>query len=133
MGMEGIAVKLKRLDHVNIRTARLEEQVAWYEAVLGLTNGPRPPFGFPGAWMYLDDAPIVHLVAVAAEPRSVEPKIEHFAISAEGLAGFLERLEAHEVRYSVDPVPEFPIVQVNFRDPDGNHIHVDFPSSERVS
>ena len=125
-------MRLKRLDHVNIRTARLEVLVAWYETVLGLTNGPRPPFGFPGAWMYLGDAPIVHLVAVAGEPRSVEPKIEHFAISAEGLPAFLERLRAHDVPYSVDAVPEFPIVQVNFRDPDGNHIHVDFAAAEHA-
>ncbi len=126
-------MKLKRLDHVNIRTARLDVQIAWYAAVLGLTSGPRPPFGFRGAWMYLGDAPIVHLVEVADEPRSVEPKIEHFAISAEGLPAFLERLEANDVTYSVDPVPEFPIVQVNLRDPDGNHIHVDFAAEEHAS
>ena len=24
----------------------------FYENVLGFTNGPRPPFNFPGAWLY---------------------------------------------------------------------------------
>ena len=29
-----------------------------------------------------------------------------------------------------DEVPEFPVVQVNLRHPDGNHIHIDFDIAE---
>ncbi len=32
--------------------------------------------------------------------------------------------------YTIDPVPGFPVVQVNLRDPDGNHIHIDFDQAE---
>jgi catechol 2,3-dioxygenase-like lactoylglutathione lyase family enzyme len=88
------------LDHVNIRTANLRRSVAWYSDVLGLEEGERPPFSIAGAWMYLGDQPIVHLVAVAAEPENSQPKLEHFALSATGMAAFLARLEAHAVAYT---------------------------------
>jgi catechol 2,3-dioxygenase-like lactoylglutathione lyase family enzyme len=121
---------LMRLDHVNIRTSNLAAMIEWYVDILGLVEGPRPPFDFAGAWLYIGDAPIVHLVGVKNEPRSIEPKIEHFAISATGLKVFLAKLKSREVVYSLDEVPDFPIVQVNIRDCDGNHIHIDFPHAE---
>ncbi len=37
------------LDHVNLRTTRLDEMIEWYCNVLGMRVGPRPPFPFPGA------------------------------------------------------------------------------------
>ena len=42
------------------------------------------------------------------------------------------RLKEKGVEYTIDEVPAFPIVQVNFRDPDGNHIHIDFDAAERA-
>jgi len=122
---------LKRFDHVNIWTTKLPEMVDWYQDILGLKPGPRPDFAFDGAWMYLGDAPLVHLVA-SDKPREVHgnASLEHFAFSATGMAEFLALLESRDIAYSVDPVPGFPIVQVNFRDPEGIHIHVDFDPAE---
>ena len=40
------------LDHYNVSTRKLGDTIRFYEEVLGLTNGPRPPFNFPGAWLY---------------------------------------------------------------------------------
>ena len=121
---------LKRLDHVNVRTNRLAEMIAWYGEVLGMEPGPRPDFGFPGAWLYCAGNPIVHLVEVRDEPAALGPKIEHFAMSAEGLDGFLGTLEAKGIPYEIGRPPGFPIIQVNFFDPDRNHLHVDFSTDE---
>jgi catechol 2,3-dioxygenase-like lactoylglutathione lyase family enzyme len=121
---------LTTLDHVNLRTHDLDRAVAWYRDVLGMETGPRPDFSFDGAWMYLDGKPIVHLIKVAREPDNVDPKLEHFAIGATGMAAFLETLERHGVAHTLDPVPGLPVVQVNLRDCDGNHIHVDFAAEE---
>ena len=49
-----MTVTLKRLDHVNLRTADLDRMVAWYGRVLDMHPGPRPDFAFPGAWPYAD-------------------------------------------------------------------------------
>lgn len=119
------------LDHVNIRTTDLDGMIAWYAEFLGMHRGPRPPFGFPGAWLYAGDQAMVHLVGVSGEVRAGgDITLEHFAVRATGMAAFLSKLTEAGIAHSVDPVPDFPTVQVNLRDPDGNHIHVDFDKSE---
>lgn len=123
-------MELGRLDHVNIRTARLDEMVRWYGDVLEMPAGERPPFGMPGAWLYAGEFPIVHLVGVASVEGAADPGLEHFAIRAQGLASLVARLKEKGVEYTIDEVPAFPVVQVNFRDPDGNHIHIDFDAAE---
>ena len=119
-------MKLKRFDHVNVRTANLDGMVEWYDRVLGMKTGKRPDFPFPGAWVYLDDVAILHLVGQDDEPAALDPKLEHFAISAEGLSEFVAHMEANKVEYELADVPGFGITQVNIWDPDGNHIHIDF-------
>src|SRR5262245_43919492 len=49
------------LDHYNVSTRRLGDTVRFYEDILGLVNGPRPPFDFPGAWLYSEGHPVLHL------------------------------------------------------------------------
>lgn len=123
-------MKMLRLDHVNVKTNRLSEMVAFYENALGLKNGARPPFPFPGAWIYCGENPIIHLVGVDEECAAVDPKIEHFAIQASGLKEFVANLNSMGITHTVDEVPGFPIVQVNLADVDGNHIHIDFKAEE---
>ena len=125
-------MQITRLDHVNLRTEQREVMIAWYVDVLGLRNGARPDFGFPGAWLYAGDHPAIHLVGVEEEPGAdmSSLKVEHFALSAMGIEGLLERAKAADARVEVRKVPSFPIVQVNMWDPDGNHIHIDFTAEE---
>lgn len=122
---------LKRLDHVNVNTAQLEVMKAFYSEVLGMPPGPRPAFSFGGAWMYCGAQPAVHLVERdRLVPHEGDLGIQHFAFAAEDLAGFLERLRSRAVPYRVGFVEDFEICQINVTDPDGNHLHVDFPISE---
>lgn len=121
---------ITRLDHVNIRTANLDAMVSWYASVLGMHTGPRPPFSFPGAWLYAGEDAAIHLVGVEQEQRSIEPKLEHFALSATGLDVFLAKLKETGTDYSARRVPGFGILQINLNDIDGNHIHVDFSPEE---
>ena len=122
---------VKSLDHVNLRTTRLDEMIRWYGEILGLKPGKRPDFAFPGAWLYIGDLAAIHLVAVETPPElSSALALEHFALGAEGFDDFVATLKAHGIAHTVDPVPGFPIVQVNLHDPDGNHIHVDFAADD---
>lgn len=126
-------MKVKHLDHVNIRTTRLEDLSAFYREVLGLQEGPRPDFAFEGAWLYCGDRPVVHLVAVPEPPEPPRKlSLEHFAFAAEGLAEFLEHLRQRRIGYRVGVAPGFGIRQVNIHDPDGNHLHVDFGPEEEA-
>lgn len=124
---------IERLDHINIRTARLDAMIGWYREVLGMETGPRPGFGFPGAWLYANGQPLVHLVGVETEPTDpgTDLKLEHGAFRAKGFGAFVERLEARGERYRLTPIEDFGIVQVNVWDPDGNHLHIDFAAEER--
>lgn len=114
------------LDHVNIRTAHLRPMSRFYEEVLGLPRGPRPPFAFGGAWHYCGERAAVHLVEVPQQPAGLEPRIEHFAFRSDGLEAFLLRLQAQGVAYTSAKVPDWGILQVNLRDPDGNRIEIQF-------
>ena len=122
---------LAYLDHVNLQTADLAEMSRFYEDALGLEKGPRPPFrGFDGAWHYCGGKAAVHLVEVKKprNPKSVQ--IEHFAFRGEDMEAFLSNLRDMKVAYNVAIVPDIVIRQVNFHDPDGNHIEIQFLPSE---
>ena len=126
-------MQLGKLDHVNVRTRNLEAMVAWYTEMLGMRSGDRPNFAFPGAWMYTGDNAAVHLIGTtedAGAGSESKLKLEHFAFRANGFKEFTGRLEAAGEKYEVRDVPGISITQVNVWDPDGNHIHIDFPSSE---
>jgi catechol 2,3-dioxygenase-like lactoylglutathione lyase family enzyme len=123
---------LLTLDHVNIRTARLAELRRFYGEALGMRDGARPPFTFGGAWLYCGEQAAVHLVEVAAAPAGREPRIEHFAFRAAGLADFLARLRRFGAAYQISLVPGSGNRQVNVLDPDGNHIEVQFAGTEEA-
>jgi len=124
-------VPLERLDHVNLRTTRLEAMSRFYRDALGLELGPRPDFDFGGAWLYCGPHPTIHLVVVdEPAPAHGELALEHFAFRARDLPSLLERLNRNQVRYRVGFVHDFRLCQVHVRDPDGNHVHIDFDVEE---
>ena len=133
---EDDTVTLSALDHVNIRTERVDALAAFYAEILGLVRGPRPPFAFGGAWLYCGDRAVVHLVEVepgATGSRAADPaelRLSHFAFRATGLAVFLARLTRAGIQHAVGRLPGAPITQVNLRDLDGNALHVDFKDEE---
>ena len=124
---------LVKFDHVNVRTANVAAMSAFYTDVLGLPAGYRPPFKFGGAWHYCGDQAVVHLVETQPPPDpATNPQLEHFAMQAEGMAEFLDRLRRRNISYQIAIVPEIEIRQVNLHDPDGNHIHIDFGADEKA-
>jgi len=73
---------VKSLDHINIRTADLGGTRAFFIDVLGLTDGARPPFTFPGAWLYANGKDVVHLIEIASPlGPSDASALDHFAFA----------------------------------------------------
>ncbi len=126
-------MQIAKLDHVNLRTTQLETLIAWYCDVLGLRHGERPDFPFPGAWLYAGDTAVVHLNGIDG-PEGVgsdqDLKLEHFALTATGAAAFEENLRVRDETYRRVEIAQTGTIAFNVWDPDGNHIHVDFPSEE---
>ena len=49
------------LDHANIVIADLDKAIGFFTDVLGFTKGYRPDFRVPGAWLYSQGQPLIHL------------------------------------------------------------------------
>lgn len=124
-------MEIQLLDHVNIQTTQLEMLEKWYSDILGLEKGYRPPFEENGSWLYGAGHAMVHLVEVPSHPdRTDRPALEHFAMRAAGLGSLLEKLKVRNIPHYPVRVPETRILQINFHDPEGNHLHIDFPAEE---
>ncbi len=52
-----------RMDHTTLQTNHLEETMNFFFEGLELHTVDRPPFDFPGYWLYnqIDEHPIIHL------------------------------------------------------------------------
>lgn len=121
---------IKLLEHVNLRTADLHRLEEWYCQVLGLTPGYRPPFKSTGRWLYAGDIPMVHLLDIKEQKITEDPTLEHFAMRASGLKGFLKTLKEMNISYRTVRVPKLRVFQIYISDPDGNNMHIDFPPKE---
>ena len=51
---------IKGLDHVNINTSNMKDTLSFYTDLLDFTDGFRPPFDFPGAWLYAGGNAVIH-------------------------------------------------------------------------
>ena len=126
---------------LRVRAADLAATKAFYETVLGLRDGDRPSFPFPGHWLYLGDTPCVHLVGTAADAsRSAylddgdrtgvdvgSGAVDHIGFRATDLDGMVERLDDLGVPARRVEVPG--LVQLFVEDPNGITIELNFPDS----
>ena len=55
------------LNHYTIKVRDLERTKDFYQDIVGLKVGDRPPLPFPGYWLYCGDVPTVHLIGYRAE------------------------------------------------------------------
>lgn len=99
-----------KLDHATIVTRDLQTAVRFFTGAVGLTEGPRPPFGVPGHWLYSDGRPVIHLV-LATLPASDEraaPRIDHVAFRiGEGAewAALVDRLNRDGIAHQLAEAP----------------------------
>ncbi len=117
---------LQTLDHYTIRARDLAASLAFYVEVLGLTDGERPPFSFPGAWLYLDGRPVVHLVGGDNAPEPHTGAIDHVAFRGQDYDGYTRRLAGQDIRFRQRKVPDRPLRQIFLTDPDGIVIELNF-------
>jgi len=121
-----MGMPLTSLDHYTIRTADLDRSLDFYAETLGLEIGARPPFTFPGAWLYCGAHPVVHLVGVDDQAEADTGAIDHLAFRASDVAEFTRRLAARGVAFEERDVPASDLHQVFLKDPDGVRIEINF-------
>ena len=115
------------LDHINIRTADLAATKAMFIDVLGLTDGWRPPFPFPGAWLYAGEKDVVHLVQVDQPAASSEGSaLDHFAFEISDYDEALRRVEASGLKFRAIATPGTSVRQIFVRDLNGVTIELNW-------
>ena len=132
---------LTSLDHCSIRTAKLDETRGFYVDVLGMEDGDRPNFPFPGNWLYVDGHAAVHLVGVDPDdPTGLEEYLgavdvaeldgsgafDHLAFRAEDPGRLIERLKRLDVPYRERKVPNMDLFQIFLEDPNGITVELNY-------
>lgn len=141
------------LNHYSIRTVDLAACERFYCGLLGLVVGPRPPFPFPGLWLYQGDTSVwanaaVHIIGIDRnDPEGLKAylgdreevslqgsgAVDHVAFFATGLPEMLARLQAHNVALRQRTVPELRLHQVFLDDPNGVVVELNFPAAEKAA
>ena len=125
-------MRVTGMNHFTILTDDLDTTLAFYRDFLGLVPGPRPPFTFPGAWLYAEggsDA-ILHVVAGRTRDVLVKGVIDHMAFSGSGLADTVARLKARGIAHELRRLPGYGTWQLFFDDPNRAKIEIDFDPAE---
>ena len=139
------------LNHFSIRTTDLDATRVFYETVMGLTVGPRPPFPFPGLWLYNGDHAsvanaMVHVIGMDKnDPEGLKQylgdrdvsslhgtgAVDHIALMATGLEAMLAHLKRLGVPCRERTVPAIGLHQLFLDDPCGLVIELNYPAAEK--
>ena len=133
---------INSLDHCSIRTAKLQETRDFFVDILGLEDGERPDFPFPGAWLYTDTRAVIHLIGVdPADPSELQRYIggeiraealqgsgafDHIAFRANDPSVLIDRLNKTDYTYRERQVPNMNLFQIFVEDPNGITIELNY-------
>ena len=125
-----------KLEHYNIVTEKLDETIAFYVDVVGLENGYRPDFEFPGAWLYVGGhghpqlpggaEAVVHLMKLGENRDFGSGSIDHVAFSGNDFVGYKEHLDTTDIDYIDRFIEDANIYQIFVTDPNGVKVEINF-------
>ena len=136
---------LDRLDHYSIRTTDLGVTRDFYVDVLGLDEGYRPHFDFPGHWLYCGERAVVHLIGIDPNDeqgladflgnRDVDSlsgagALDHIAFRATDLPSLKRRLNTRSIDCRERTIPELDLHLVFIEDPNGITIELNYVAAE---
>ena len=130
---------LESLDHFLVYAKDLEVTKNFYVDTLGMEVGVRPPFEFPGYWLYVDGRAVVHLAGDDGTDKFEQylgrrnetadgstGALDHIAFRCGEFEDFKQRLDGLNVPYKHRVVPDFDLQQLFVEDPDGLTIELNF-------
>ncbi len=142
-------MSLSSLDHCSIRTVKLRETRDFYVNILGMVDGDRPDFPFPGAWLYVDGVAVVHLIGVNPEGSpsvSLYPggkidadvltgsgALDHIAFRAKDPDLVMSRLKENRYEYRERDISSMNLFQVFIEDPNGITIELNYWGEGRAA
>jgi catechol 2,3-dioxygenase-like lactoylglutathione lyase family enzyme len=121
---------LTELNHVTVRTKRMEATRDFYVTVLGMSVGFRPDLGFPGYWLYVGKTPVVHLVpesaGIGAGPNEDTGNFDHVAFLAQDYDETCQHFRALGLQFRENDVPSARLRQLFLTDPNRVMIELNF-------
>lgn len=121
---------IESMNHFTVLSSDLERSKAFYIGIFGLKEGYRPPFAFPGAWLYAGNQAILHIMAGRPMPANAAGVIDHMAFTASNLQAVINTLKQRGIQYELHRLKGLEIWQLFCHDPDGAKVELDFPASE---
>jgi catechol 2,3-dioxygenase-like lactoylglutathione lyase family enzyme len=118
------------MNHFTILTDDVDRTIGFYDDLLGLTAGARPSFAFPGAWLYANGEPILHVIGGRPKSDLKAGVIDHMAFTGRDLAAMLAKLKARGIEHICRRQVGSGAWQVFFHDPNGAKVEVDFAADE---
>ena len=126
---------IETLDHFFVYSSKLSLTKTFYCEILGLEDGPRPAFDFPGYWFYLSGKPVIHvgtnefsggLERTDNDREDDTGTIDHVAFRCKGFSGFIARFQEYDQQFKTHEIPDFDLKQIFIRDPNGVTIELNF-------
>ncbi len=121
---------IEGMNHFTVLSSDLQRSKSFYIDILGLTEGYRPPFAFPGAWLYVGNQAILHIMAGKPIPTHTAGVIDHMAFTASNLQSVVDTLKQQGIQYDLHRLKGLESWQLFCHDPDGAKVELDFPASE---
>ena len=122
------------LDHYNVLTRKFQGAVQFYQDVLGFVNDPRPPFNFPGAWLYSAGHPVLHLNDISqSDKQQCEDFRRHRSYRLCEPRLRIDEAALHRVPFRVNKVPNSSRWQIFLRDPNNVEIELNFEVENEAS
>ena len=119
------------MNHFTVLSDDLEATRRFYCDLFGFKVGWRPPFQFPGWWLYAgDDTPILHVIHSKDLPQDRGGVLDHMAFSAKDLPATVATLKREGIDYELRRLPGGGIWQLFFHDPCGAKVEFDFEKNE---
>lgn len=118
------------MNHFTVLTSDLEQTKNFYIEVLGLSDGPRPPLSFPGAWLYAGGQAVLHIIAGRNLPEDPAGVLDHMAFSAKGLLSTVERLNSRGIQHTLRRQTGSELWQLFLCDPSGARVELVFARDE---
>ncbi|MBU3725371.1 MAG: glyoxalase [Burkholderiaceae bacterium] len=139
------------LSHLSIRTLDLKATADFYNKTIDLVEGPRPPFQFPGIWLYAGDTSdyanaVLHLIGIDKnDPSGLKAylgdrdldslkgsgAVDHVAFFVTGLEEKINRLNSLGIPFRERSVPLIKLHQLFVDDPNGVVIELNYPAAEK--
>ena len=121
------------MNHFTVIAEDEKKTLDFYVGLLGLTVGPRPDLGFPGAWLYAGGPQaVLHMYFDRPVPPQRAGVIDHMAFSARDLRAVKARFDASGIKYDLRQQVGAGTWQLFCFDPNGAKVELDFDAAETL-